>query len=115
MSNYSGIEQILQELEAAIHNTYHFTDKAIPWEALQSPGSLHVVIGEGLNGRPLTKDANKPMALIGDAVLRQIVVTEMVTAGRSKGEDRSELYFNDLRHAKVKFRMKSAGFSTILC
>lgn len=50
-----------------------------------------MMMGAGLNGRPLTSDANKPMALIGDAVLRQIFVTETVTAGFSKGEDHLQL------------------------
>lgn len=103
------IDRVLQQLEVALGDTYRFVDKAIAWEALQSPGSLHVVLGSGINGRRLTRDANKLLALIGDAVLRQITVSVMVTAGFEKGKWCYASDVSDLTQTQDESRTRSAN------
>ncbi|RHZ60737.1 uncharacterized protein CDV56_106795 [Aspergillus thermomutatus] len=62
----------LDERAAFVENIiqYAFTNRAILYEALRAAGNLV------LTGRPHRSDGNKDLALIGDAVLRLILVMD---------------------------------------
>ncbi|KAJ9663579.1 hypothetical protein H2201_005540 [Coniosporium apollinis] len=58
---------------------YQFNDSDLLWEALQAAGSPVVYIG----ARHL-RDGNKRLALLGDTVLKLVLVREWYTSGRDR-------------------------------
>lgn len=61
---------------------YDFNDSDLLWEALQAAGSPVFAVG----GRYLP-DGNKRLALLGDTVLKLVLVREWYTSGRDRGSD----------------------------
>jgi ribonuclease-3 len=53
---------------------YTFNDKELLWRALHAAGSL-------LGGF----DGNKTMAMLGDSVLKLVLLDELITTGASRG------------------------------
>jgi ribonuclease-3 len=77
-SSDSTMERHIQGLEFVIK--YTFNDKSILWEALQAPGS-----GVRYAGAREIPDGNKRLALVGDAVLKFIMVTDKYALGSTRG------------------------------
>ena len=80
MSYHDQMNHKLDAAQAAIG--YQFTDTSLLWEALQAAGSGASIIGAMFVARG---DGNKKLALIGDAVLKLVVICHLRERG---GADR---------------------------
>lgn len=67
---------------------HNFQDADIAWEALQAPGSGIFQVG----ARPIP-DGNKRLVLLGDAVLKLVLVGQNYDQGLSKGKANTLLSF----------------------
>lgn len=66
----------LQAVEAIL--AYHFTDPTLLWTALQAAGSIYP-------GEVVIKDGSKRLAILGDAVLKLVLVEDWYRSGAAKG------------------------------
>lgn len=78
-----NVERKLKTVQEIIQ--YQFKDKFILWEALQFGAGVPDIWYTRFYGRPRSKHINKGLALIGDAVLRQIFACVMISDGYSPG------------------------------
>ena len=83
MSYHDRMNRKLDAAQAAID--YQFRDTSLLWEALQAAGSGASIIGGMIVARG---DGNKKLALIGDAVLKLVVMCDL----RERRTDRGTVH-----------------------
>lgn len=116
------IDQALGKAQEIID--YRFKDKFVLWEALQCGAERSDVWVYKFKGRSRSQHGNKRLALIGDAVLRQVFTCVMFTDGYDPGMTFADNVMEELadmllrssprcHHSDVEQRKTGRGWSTI--
>lgn len=80
-------DAMVQAAESIIH--YSFSDKELLWEALQAAGS---------NMSFCYPEGNKRLAMIGDAVLKLVVLEDLRATGLQRGKYYNQILLTFLCH-----------------